>query len=202
MNRLAITVAALAMFSTAALAEDFDNTGLNVSLQGDVVGVEIGTQDSELRSVRLTANSLPIGLGLKAITNDGVRDYEISLDKRFSSPIAGDIATGTGVTSLYVNPELVIATGDSYADEKMSFTSALGIESDIGFAKPYIEGGYTFASTSADWFDVGRDSSYAKIGAVAPITDRVNLDLSVTRSMDKEFGNPDHEALVKVVFNF
>ena len=200
MNRLAITVAALAMFSTAALAEDFDNTGLNVSLQGDVIGVEIGTQDSELRSVKLTANSLPIGLGLKAITNDGVRDYEISLDKRFSSPISGDAATG--VTSLYVNPELVIATGDSYADEKLSFTSALGIESDIGFAKPYIEGGYTFATTSADWFDIGRDASYAKIGAVAPITDRINLDLSVTRSMDKDFNNADHEALVKVVFNF
>lgn len=192
MKKLAVSVAAMAMFSTVAMADDFDNTSVAVSAQGEKYGVELSTNETT-RSAKISVNSLPVDLAAKVIDLGSTMDYELSVGKKVTLPLGG--------ADLYVAPEATFAFGDSYTDNQLTLTPKVGVTGG-STVKPYAELGLNYSSTTADITDINRGTTFAKVGATMPLSTTVALDVNVTRNMTKDFDKVDNQAGVKLVVKF
>jgi opacity protein-like surface antigen len=199
MKKLAIAIAAVAICTQTAMAEDFDNTSLSVAATGAQGGVELSTNETS-RSLKLSSatTNFPVQWSLKFTDNtNGNDDWELGVNRKFEMP------RGEGETlSIYADPKLAYSFGDSYTNNELSLTPTLGVSTQVGSASPYAELGVGLKATDADYFDWSRSSTSLNLGVVVPVNANMDIDVGVTRSMDSDFGNASHQAGVKFVLKY
>lgn len=199
MKKLLIAIAAVAICGQTAMADDFDNTSLSIAADGSAGGVELSTSEG-VRSLSLTTptDQLPVQLGVKWIDNATGTDWEISLARRFDLLPAVE---GESL-SIYATPKLTYATGDSYTNNELTLKPTLGAEYDLGKSAVYGAVGLEVDSNDTDYFDWGRGNTSVDVGIIVPVAGNFDMDLGITRSMDKDFSNATHQAGVKFILKY
>ena len=199
MKTLLIGIAAVAISGQFAMADDFDNTSLSILADGASGGVELSTSEG-VRSLSLTtpADELPVQLGVKWIDNTTGTDWEISLARKIT---LRPVAEGESL-SIYATPKLTYATGDSISNNELELKPSLGAMYDLGTANVYGEVGMAIDSNSTDYWDWNRGNTSLDLGIVLPVATNFDMDLGITRSMDKNFENASHQAGVKFVLKY
>jgi|TARA_B110000977_G_C10887491_1_gene420038 hypothetical protein len=195
MTRTILSIATLAMLSTAAMAKDFDNTGFAIKAQSDLYGIELQADDSDRVIELTTAYKLPVTVGVAMKDNSTTRDFAFTIRKKMTYNVDN--------VTLYIEPKIGINTGDSYAKNQFELSPTIGASfNGLQYAKPYVELEGKNVSTSDDPFDISGANKYATIGAIVPLATTTDLDLSMVRTMDGDWSKTDNEIMALVVFKF
>jgi len=193
MKKLTMSVAAMAMISSAAMADDFDNTSVAIAAEGPVFGVELNTNETD-RSVKLYSTDTPVDLGIKLTDNGTNQDYTLSIGKTVELPV--------GQATVYASPEATYTFGDITTTDELTITPALGVKGSANGVTPFAEVGLSYTSLKGDLLDFNRGNTYSKVGATVPVTANTGLTVDVTRAMDSSWKNEEHQLGVKLVVKF
>ena len=97
---------------------------------------------------------------------------------------------------------MTYATGDSYTNNELTLKPTLGAEYDLGNSAVYGAVGLEVDSNDTDYFDWGRGDTSVDVGIIVPVAGNFDMDLGITRSMDKDFSNATHQAGVKFILKY
>jgi len=201
MKILSVLVAAMAIFSSVAFADDFDKTGVNFSAQGEKFsfGVSEGASrdfNDEDTVFSVSYNQLPVVLGLQYTDNGNINNYRFNISKRSEVEIIN--VTFYGVAEAHYD------FGDSFNEDRLVLSPYVGVQFGTAGSKflPYVEVGYDVDSNEGDFLDLKKKDSYAQLGAKLAMSDNVELDAAVLQKMDTDFDSVDRELLVSLVYKF
>lgn len=186
--------------TTSAFADDFDKTGIAVTVEGEKYGLSLSTGatrdfSDDARALGVHTTSLPVNFGAQYIENGDVQDYRINVFKR------GE--TALGAFTAYGVAEAHYDFGDSYNSNELLLSPYVGIElRDIASVVPFVEAGYDWKSVEGDYTNFSKEDSYAKVGGRVSLTDNTTLTVSVLQTMDKDFNKADREAQVALSVKF
>ena len=190
----------VAVFSTAAVAGDFNNTGVSVSAQGEKFGLSLGTGESndfasDAQVLSINTNGLPIDGRVEVIDNGTNRDYRLTAGKTFEAPL-GSAAV------FYAVPELHYTWGDSYTKRELRLSPYVGLDVVVGPVTPFVEMGYDWKSQAGDYADFSKADSYAKLGLRVPVAAKADLTVAVVRKMDKDFKKDQNQVMTGLTVRF
>tara|TARA_B110000902_G_scaffold264169_1_gene344932 strand:- start:154 stop:738 length:585 start_codon:yes stop_codon:yes gene_type:complete len=194
MKNLIMTAAAIAVLSTAALAEDYDNTSITMAAEGAEYGVELSTNDTS-RSVGVYTTNRVLDFGLGMNDNGTNRDFNLSVGNTVGVPIG---LLGTA----YAKGEIEYNWGDTFTKDEIHITPAAGFKTTVAGLAPFGEVGYRLKSVEGDFTDVNRDAPYAKIGTSYQVTANTALKVDLTQSMNTDWKSTDRELGAKLTFKF
>lgn len=192
---LIATVAAMAMFSTTAMAEDYDNTAVKLTAQTDTYSVSVKSPKTGATEFAAKSTVGPVDLEAKWSRNGAVDNYALKVDKQIEVP----------ATPFYVGGEAEFKFGDSYTSNTRELIAMpyVGIASTFDKLTPYAEVGYSIKSTTNDITDFARNESEIKVGARYALDTNVDLSVQVKETRDVDFKNPgDRQAEVGLTFKF
>jgi hypothetical protein len=173
--------AAIAISSTsAAVAGDFDNNSLNLSMQRDNLTFGIETVDGDATAVTVDVEIAPhtfatadasvvLGMGYGVVEDDITLSATYVLSKRYGDMVG------------YAEAEAAYNVGTGDTDEVWIVTPTVGVSYDINNSlTAFGEVSYTWNATD-DW---SRDGGLVEVGASYFVTETVSLTPSVTRTFD------------------
>lgn len=195
MRHTLIAIAAGAMLSTAAMAENYDNTAVKLTAETENYAVSVTNPKTGATDFALTAPVGPVNVTGTWSRDGSVDDFAVKVGKETS--IEG--------SPLYVGADAEFSFGDSYNNDTRSLiaTPYVGLSTTIEKLTPFAEVGYSFKSTTKDIVDFSRNASYVKVGASMAIDTNVDLAVSVKENRDTDFKNPgDRQAEVGLTFKF
>lgn len=201
MKIFAFVAAAFLALSTAAKADDFDKTGVSISVITDTYGASVSTGANK----DFVDDATVVGLSYRFADIFAVRgeviDDASNTDYRASAGAA--LSTEVGVATLYAVPELHYTRGDTYSKDELRFSPEVGVSFDTGtMIAPYAEVGYDWVSYDGDFGNLDKDRSFAQAGVLIAISESTDLDIAVLRKMDEDFNGLDNEFTVGAVINF
>lgn len=202
MKQLLTLFAALAFTSSAALADDFNNTGAAIALEGEKMGFSLSTgsattdfaDDAQVLGAYYDTGILRFRG--EYIDDGSNTDYRLSLGKRM------DFGAEGSTVNFYAVPEAHFTFGDTLAKDELRLSPYVGAEMQVGKITPFIEAGYDWKSTEGEFMEFSKANSYASIGSKLPLTDTTSLVVSINQEMDSEFTKTDREVALKLVAKF
>ena len=192
-NKLMI-VAALAMFSTTAMAEDYDNTAIKLTAVTDNYSISIKAPETGAQEFAFGTTAGPVDVTATWKRNGAVDNYVLKAGKEVE--VTGPVYAGASAEFTF---------GDSYNSDTRTLAASpyVGVAQAFGQLTPYAEVGYAWQSTQKDIVDFNRDSSYVEVGASYAVTEAMSVKLSVVEDRDADFKNPgDRNATVGVTVKF
>ena len=195
MKKTMMSIALVAMISTSAMAEDYDNTAVKLTAETDNYSLSIKSPKTGA-----TEFSATTGVGYVDVTgtwkrNGDVDNYVLGVGKKID----------VDATPFYAGADAELTFGDSYNSDTrtVDLTPYVGVSTTVDKLTPFAELGYAWQSTTNDVLDFNRDSSYVKVGASYAIDSKVSLGVSVKESRDTDFKNPgDRQAEVGLKIKF
>lgn len=177
-----MVVASTAMFSTAALAEDYDNTALSIIATTDAYELSVKSPKTGATEFAASTTMGPVEVTGTWSRNGSVDDYTIGVGKEIAVP----------GTPLYAGADAEFNFGDSYTSDtrELVATPYVGVTTTVNSLSPFAEVGYSFKSTQSDILDLSRNASYVKLGAVYAISPSLGVSASVKEARDLDFKNP------------
>ena len=196
MKKTLLAVAAIATISTAAMAEDFDNTAIKMTAESEAYSLSISNPKSGATEFSASTDLQ----GMVDVTgtwsrNGDVDDYAIEVAKEVAVP----------ATPVYAGAKAEFKFGDSYTSDtrELVATPYVGVSATFDKLTPFAEVGYSFKSTANDILDISRNDSYAKLGVSFAVSEKVDLGVSVKEVRDIDFANPgDRQAEVGITVKF
>jgi len=186
----------MAMVSTAAFADDYDNTAVKLTAKTETYNISV-------KAPKTGAQEFAVGTNLQGIVdvtgtvlrNGDTMDYQVKLGKGI------EVAT----TPLYAGVTGAFNFGDSYTSDTRSVVveGTVGAKRAFGNLTPFAEVGYSFKSTTNDIVDFNRNASFVKVGASYAVTPAMSVGVSVKEARDIDFKNPgDAQAEVGLTVRF
>tara|TARA_S200000501_G_scaffold364834_1_gene397503 strand:- start:802 stop:1398 length:597 start_codon:yes stop_codon:yes gene_type:complete len=198
MTKTFVTIAAVAMLSTAAFADDFGNTNLTVAVEGTDYGMELSANETH-RSFEVHTTNQPLAQYAIGMTdNDSQRDWSISATPRLSYD-AYSVANGI---SLYIEPKIGVNWGDSHDETQLELSPTIGASYAMSQMTPYAELMGQNTSVAGDILDIEAGSRTATVGTVVPLNDAVDFDISMVQTMDSDWNNSQRELSAKFSIKF
>lgn len=196
MKKTILAVAAMAMVSTAAFADDYDNTAVKLTAKTETYNISV-------KAPKTGAQEFAVGTNVQGIVdvtgtvlrNGDTTDYQVKLGKGI------EVAT----TPLYAGVTGAFNFGDSYTSDTRSVVveGTVGAKKAFGNLTPFAEVGYSFKSTTNDIVDFNRNASFVKVGASYAVTPAMSVGVSVKEARDIDFKNPgDRQAEVGLTVRF
>lgn len=195
MKKTLVTVAAMAMFSTAALAEDFDNTVGKLTVESEAFSLSVSAPKTGAEELEIATPVQGVTVSGKVARDGDTMNYQLKAGKTV------DVAA----TPLYVGGSGAFNFGDSYTSDTRTVVleGTVGAKTTINNLTPFAEVGYSFKSTTNDIVDFSRDASFVKVGASYAVSPTVALNASVKEVRDINFKNPgDAQAEVGLTIRF
>ena len=195
MKKIITTVALATMLSTAAVADDFDNTAMKLTAVTDNYSISIKSPKTGATEFAIGGEIASLDTTAKWKRNGDVDNYAIKADK----------STGVGTTPLYAGASAEFSFGDSFTSDTrtLDLSPYVGVSHAIGALTPYAELGYAWQSTQKDIIDFDRDSSYIEVGASYAMSETASWKLSVVEARDADFDNAgDMQAEVGLTIKF
>jgi len=201
MRIFAFVTAALLSLSTAAMADDFNKTGVSVSAITDTYGLSLSTGANK----DFADDATVLGLSYRFMDILAVRGEVIdnASDTDYRTSVGAALSADVGRTTFYAVPELHFTWGDTYAENELRFSPEAGVSFDTGtMIMPYAEVGYDWVSYDGDFGDLNANRSFAQVGVQIALTESTDLDVAVLRKMDEDFNGLDNELTVGAVIKF
>jgi len=189
-----MTIAMVAMFSTAAVADDYDNTAIKLTAVTDNYSISVKAPETGAQEFAFETTAGPADVSLTWKRDGSVDNYALKAGKELE--VAGPVYAGADATFTF---------GDSYNSDTRTLAASpyVGVSQAFGKVTPYAEVGYAWQSTTNDIVDFNRDSSYVEVGASYAVTEALSVKLSVVEDRDVDFKNPsDRNATVGVTVKF
>ena len=186
--------AAAAMFSTAAVAGDFDNTAVKLTAQSEAFSISVKAPETGATEFAVGTTVGPVDVTGTWSRNGSTDDYAIKVGKEVE--VVGPVYAGASAEFTF---------GDSYTTDTRTLvaTPYVGVAHTIGQLTPYAEVGYSWKSTSNDVLGVARNDSYLEVGASYAVTPAMAVKLSVSETRDINFKNAgDKNATVGITVKF
>ena len=187
-------IAAAAMFSTAAVAGDFDNTAVKLTAQSEAFSISVKAPETGATEFAVGTTVGPVDLTGTWSRDGSTDDYAIKVGKEVE--VAGPVYAGASAEFTF---------GDSYTTDTRTLvaTPYVGVAHTMGQLTPYAEAGYAWKSTSNDVLNFARNDSYLEVGASYAVTPAMAVKLSVSETRDVDFKNAgDRNATVGVTVKF
>lgn len=180
MKSILLATAAVAVLSTAAVADDFDNTAVTLELYRNNVAYSLGTVAGEATTLGVDVAILPHNvLGATADVTLGVEYGIVSEDLTFSATYG-------------VSKQFNAVT--AYGELEAAYTVKSGSTDGVWVATPLVGASYAFndrlsafGEVSYSWDasnDWASEGGLAEIGAVYNIQDGLYVQPSITHSFD------------------
>lgn len=201
MKKTLLFVVVSTMLSTAAVAEDFNKTGVAVSAQGQHFGVSVETGSHKdfadgSRVIGINSNGLPVDVRAEFIEKDSTQDYRLTVGKRAETNL-GTSAVVYGVAEAHYT------FGDSFTKNELRLSPYAGVDILTGTTVvPFVEAGYDWKSQEGDHTNFSKADSYAKVGARLSINKHAGVVIAVRQEMNTTFDKTDRQAEVKLAVNF
>ena len=194
MKSTMMMIAAAAMFSTAAVAGDFDNTAVKLTAQSEAFSISVKAPETGATEFAVGTTVGPVDLTGTWSRDGSTDDYAIKVGKEVE--VAGPVYAGASAEFTF---------GDSYTTDTRTLvaTPYVGVAHTMGQLTPYAEAGYAWKSTSNDVLNFARNDSYLEVGASYAVTPAMAVKLSVSETRDVDFKNAgDRNATVGVTVKF
>jgi len=194
MKSTMMMIAAAAMFSTAAVAGDFDNTAVKLTAQSEAFSISVKAPETGATKFAVGTTVGPVDVTGTWSRDGSTDDYAIKVGKKVE--VAGPVYAGASAEFTF---------GDSYTTDTRTLVAKpyVGVAHTIGQFTPYAEVGYSWKSTSNDVLDFARNDSYLEVGASYAVTPAMAVKLSVSETRDIDFKNAgDRNATVGVTVKF
>ena len=195
MKKTLLAVAAMAMFSTAAIAEDYDNTAVKLTAKTENYSFSVKSPKTGATDFEASTTVGPVDVTGTWSRDGATDDYAIKVGK--------EVAVET--TPLYVGADAEFSFGDSFTSKTRTLvaTPYVGVSATFDKLTPFAEIGYSFKSTSNDIVDFSKNDSYVKVGASYALDTNVAVAVSVKEVRDTDFANAgDRQAEVGISFSF
>lgn len=195
MKKTLLAVAAMAMFSTAAIAENYDNTAVKLTAKTENYSFAVKSPKTGATDFEASTTVGPVDVTGTWSRDGATDDYAIKVGK--------EVAVES--TPLYVGADAEFSFGDSYTKDtrKLVATPYIGVATSFSKLTPFAELGYSFKSTTNDIVDFSKNDSYVKVGASYAVDKNVDIAVSVKEVRDIDFKNPgDKQAEVGLSFKF
>ena len=194
MKSTMMMIAAAAMFSTAAVAGDFDNTAVKLTAQSEAFSVSVKAPETGATEFAVGTTVGPVDVTGTWSRDGSTDDYAIKVGKEVE--VVGPVYAGASAEFTF---------GDSYTTDTRTLVASpyVGVAHTIGQFTPYAEVGYSWKSTSNDVLGFARNDSYLEVGASYAVTPAMAVKLSVSETRDIDFKNAgDRNATVGVTVAF
>ena len=194
MKKTLLAVAAMAMFSTAAIAEDYDNTAVKLTAKTENYSFSVKSPKTGATDFEASTTVGPVDVTGTWSRDGATDDYAIKVGKEVE--VAGPVYAGASAEFTF---------GDSYTTDTRTLvaTPYVGVAHTMGQLTPYAEAGYAWKSTSNDVLNFARNDSYLEVGASYAVTPAMAVKLSVSETRDVDFKNAgDRNATVGVTVKF
>jgi hypothetical protein len=195
MTKYFVTIIAVALFSSVAVADDFDNTALTLAVEGTDYGIELSANETS-RSFELHTNDMPVAQYAVGMTdNESARDWSVSV----TPSVSQDVRSFT----LYVEPLFGLNWGDNHDKTQLELTPTIGASyHGRPEAIPYFEITGRNVAEAGDIFDIEASERIATLGAIVPVNPVVDVDLMMIQTMDKEWDNANRQIEAKLSIKF
>lgn len=195
---LLATALTASVFASAAMAADFEATGLTTTFNSGILSFSLGSVDGELTSVKTGANVAAYSLGRFDTTTDVSLSYgrlsdtfDLSVDYNVETAVNPSLTVyGTAGVS-YVTPTSDLDGGDAYFDPTLGASYAAAKNVDV------------FADVSYSWNmsnDWSREGGELTVGVDYFASEQVTLTPSLVRTFDT--GADATNLNLEVAFNF
>ena len=203
MTKTFVTIAAVAMLSTAALADDFGNTNLSMAVESTDYGIELSANETH-RSFEVHTNNQPLAQYAIGMTdNDSQRNWSISATPRLSYDVAvADPYSAANGVELYIEPKIGLNWGDSHNETQIELSPTIGASYAMSQMTPYAELMGQNTSVAGDIFDIEAGSRTATVGTVIPLNSAVDFDISMVQTMNSDWNNSQRELSAKFSVKF
>lgn len=195
MKKLGLAVALATMFSTAALAGDYDNTSVKVTAQSEAYSLSVNSPKTGATEFAVGTQFEGVGLTGKWMREGSTDNYAVEAGKSWAIPSL----------PVYAGAKGEFTFGDSYTSDTRTLvvTPFIGASATFDKVTPFAEVGYTFKSTQKDLLDMSRNDSYIKVGASLALTATTDLAVSIEERRDADFANAgDRQAEVGLNIKF
>ena len=190
-----LLVAAMAIFGSSAMADNFDNTTAKLTAKSENYGVSFKAPKTGATELAANTNVGGVEIEGKWFRNGNVNDFAVEVEKK----------TFVSTTPLYIGGKAEYTFGDSYTSKTQTLiaTPYVGVAASVGNFTPFVEAGYAFKSLSDKIVDFSRNDSYIKAGASYALDKKADLKLTVRQGRDVNFKNPgDAQAEFEFIVKF
>lgn len=201
MKKLLLATVAMFGLSTAAFAENFDNTSLTIVASSDTLDYRLyADSQNELTGLSIGFYAFPYTIGENVDANMYVELGYGRLDETLNVDIEYQLKTNLSFnTRAYsaLSAEYTISADNTQTDGSLVFAPYVGLAHDLN---PKLS---VFAEVGYDW-DVSNDwtqkGGYVEVGSSYMLTDTTYVQPSVVRTFDT--GADDTQANLEVGFVF